>query len=593
MKKIYVLLSAACVAASATAVEKQSMASSDAPIKAQAMMNTASPEKASKVRAIAPSLRLKKSAKKASKAEQYCYFRPAEGIMALGSSINGYGYKGLGFASPYGYLEFVNYSTGVSVNEWVYADLNDFEIVDDAIEWNLKYSDAENLVVKSGVGEILAPQLYVTYASGEEDMCEINPSEFLCGGSSDYWVGQDPDGAPFGITFYQNSGLENPEGYSGSQTYKNSYQPGAKNYNENGVYVEKANKNNWQNMLNEEFEGQTVSNIAIENFTIIQSKTPSAYFMTKGWGWINVDASKATQLQSYIYPIDEDGYISDTPIALGYAAIAKGSNSHPVFEYLPLDENGDELEGEVFIDTAVAVTIEGFNGNSAIKSVTPVSGFCPFSYEAYSGGNYGVIKDANLLINFSCDVDGTPQSVYLYDRGLYYYDQRTKPNGEFYDDDTLSLLAYAEFSMDATFAWIKSVNDEESVSVPLEGGEFELDVNALYYNINALIEEGTYELTAPDWLAVAFGESDRTSGDTTMTVVADACEAPGRSGVITLEGLGAKFNLEVVQGESGAVNVVVADGDVQYFDLAGRRVANPDKGIYIKKAGNKAEKVVF
>ncbi len=31
----------------------------------------------------------------------------------------------------------------------------------------------------------------------------------------------------------------------------------------------------------------------------------------------------------------------------------------------------------------------------------------------------------------------------------------------------------------------------------------------------------------------------------------------------------------------------------EYYDLTGRRVDNPTKGIYIKKVGNKAEKILF
>ncbi|MDE6633127.1 MAG: hypothetical protein K2K23_09035, partial [Muribaculaceae bacterium] len=66
-----------------------------------------------------------------------------------------------------------------------------------------------------------------------------------------------------------------------------------------------------------------------------------------------------------------------------------------------------------------------------------------------------------------------------------------------------------------------------------------------------------------------------------------------RTGIVSIEGLGASFSLKVIQGEGDAVSTIVIDKNAEYFDLQGRRVANPEKGIYIKKTGNKAEKVLF
>ncbi len=60
----------------------------------------------------------------------------------------------------------------------------------------------------------------------------------------------------------------------------------------------------------------------------------------------------------------------------------------------------------------------------------------------------------------------------------------------------------------------------------------------------------------------------------------------------------ATYEIEFLQGSEAvstsvkSVNVK-AEGDAQYFDLAGRRVLNPDKGIYVKVSGNKAEKVAL
>lgn len=57
----------------------------------------------------------------------------------------------------------------------------------------------------------------------------------------------------------------------------------------------------------------------------------------------------------------------------------------------------------------------------------------------------------------------------------------------------------------------------------------------------------------------------------------------------------ASYEITFLQGSNaqGAVDVVVNEANTIYYDLMGRRVANPDKGIYIKKAGKTATKVVL
>ncbi len=45
-------------------------------------------------------------------------------------------------------------------------------------------------------------------------------------------------------------------------------------------------------------------------------------------------------------------------------------------------------------------------------------------------------------------------------------------------------------------------------------------------------------------------------------------------------------------GEGSGVSAIAAEGAVEYYNLQGVRVANPENGLYIKVQGNKAEKVV-
>lgn len=69
-----------------------------------------------------------------------------------------------------------------------------------------------------------------------------------------------------------------------------------------------------------------------------------------------------------------------------------------------------------------------------------------------------------------------------------------------------------------------------------------------------------------------------------------------RTCVVKISIPAASYQITFRQGSNNipeAVEVVSVDGNAQYFDLQGRRVANPDKGLYIKKIGNKATKVIL
>lgn len=56
----------------------------------------------------------------------------------------------------------------------------------------------------------------------------------------------------------------------------------------------------------------------------------------------------------------------------------------------------------------------------------------------------------------------------------------------------------------------------------------------------------------------------------------------------------ASYSFEVVRTDpTGVESVVVGEGEVIFFDLNGRRVANPDKGIFIKVEADKVSKVIL
>ncbi len=52
-------------------------------------------------------------------------------------------------------------------------------------------------------------------------------------------------------------------------------------------------------------------------------------------------------------------------------------------------------------------------------------------------------------------------------------------------------------------------------------------------------------------------------------------------------------NFKTVKEDTGVAGVAVAEGAAEYFDLQGRRVANPEKGLYIVKKNGKTSKMVI
>ncbi len=580
MKNLYLILSAACVAVSASAAEKQALPSRN--------LVGGQPELVENVSNLGDfkashNLKSKKTFGTTRAVSTAGGYLAGSSIWAFGTSTEGYGYNNtIGFASSYGNLNFFGYASEGAEIEWKYSDLNDYEVENKQPVWNVKTSNEQNLSIKSGVGLLKTPEITVTGSTGSVSYSAV-PVQYYCGGSASMWAGADEETGDFGVTPYQNFGLKTPQGYTGGLTAVSSYHPGAKGYNAAGVYVDSSDWANWQSQFEEMAGGAEVSNLVLDNFSMMFPAPQSTYTMTRMWGSMNVTAKADTQLLSYIYPIDEDGMIAEMPIALGYAAVKKGENRYLMFEYNPLDEFGDEIEGDVFIDSKVVMTIEGFVGNDAITSIQAVSGYYPFNFSDYKQLGGVMFPAPTLYMQFSFDVDGQPVTTIEADYGGYVYDQN--------DDDATTLLAYHQFQIDAVFAFIQSVNGEETVTVAKDGGSVEVELEAYWYDIKTLVEKGLYEVSAPEWLNVEFSEPDMQTQTVMMTVTAQAGE--DRTGYVEIEGLGATYSLQVNQGEGNAVSVVVADKNAEYFDLAGRRVANPEKGIYIKKTGNKAEKVLF
>ena len=54
------------------------------------------------------------------------------------------------------------------------------------------------------------------------------------------------------------------------------------------------------------------------------------------------------------------------------------------------------------------------------------------------------------------------------------------------------------------------------------------------------------------------------------------------------------YNMSFVKDPAGVADIAVdnADGEAVYYNLQGVRVDNPDRGVYVKVANGKAEKVL-
>lgn len=577
MKKFYLLLSAACVAVSASAVEKEMATPKAGVVKAELRTSVAAPFGANQRVAIKNAVgdNVKRVASKAKESVfDYVYFRAADNIGSVGMDPTGHGYAGIGYASCYGDLVFDNFSTNVKSYDWSHSYFGGFNT--ETKTWDIKHSSDETFAMVSEVGEVMAPSLEVEFTSGSKGSCNLNVGEFLCGGSTRYWFGSASE---MGLTFYQNTFLENPQGYTGSTNRRLAYAPGGDGFASNGF------DESWMEDLQASFEGQTVSDLVVNNFTIMLPKPASTYFFTKGWEWVSCIASSATQLISYVYPVDDEGVIAEMPIAIGYAAVPKGESDMLVFEYNPLNEDGDEIEGEIFVDTALAFTIEGFVGNNAISQLAPVSGFYPFDINAFRE-NEDLVKTPDTYLDVTFNVAGETYAGRLTDYNLYYYDQSNNAT----DRETISYRAYSQFTLDAEYAFVNAV-EKGDVTFPLTGGDAKVDIEALYYITNEMVENGYYEISAPEWVSVTINDPDTTNGLSSLSLKAEAGE--DRSGVLSITGFGVKCDIQLVQGEGGAVGIVTAEGEATYYDLAGRKVANPEKGIYVKVNGNKAEKVVL
>ena len=164
---------------------------------------------------------------------------------------------------------------------------------------------------------------------------------------------------------------------------------------------------------------------------------------------------------------------------------------------------------------------------------------------------------------------------------------------------------------DVSYPWIFPyfTSQEDDVLLPNEGVTTE-EVQGLQYVLYLESTSMTEDMEVTfdgeencDWIDISdvYDEIEVVEGEEYYTGLSgiefDAAPNPedvSRTCVVRISIPGAHYDLTLRQGsKNSAVEVVGVESSAEYYDLQGRRVANPDKGIYIKKAGNKATKVIL
>lgn len=319
-------------------------------------------------------------------------------------------------------------------------------------------------------------------------------------------------------------------------------------------------------------------------------------------------------LQAYVFKTENDAAIQEINnsqggtssiemleigelIAVAQSFIPKGVGTETDFENAVKFEfvernpvTGAENAVSLEIEDDITIVVVGFN---AFLGNTEAFVTSCLSTDTYDEG-YG-----NLGFLGSLDVNENGEISYWMP-ALKNFFQNPLPN------TTLGVLA------DVSYPWLTPyfVNQPDEVKLPNEGTTTQ-EVQGLEYQLALLStsETSDFEITYDgedecDWLQVIDvyddyqenrdGEEEFT-GLTILEFQADPNpDDIDRTCVVKISIPAASFTIKFYQGSNNnAVEIVGAEGNEIYYDLGGRRVANPEKGIYIKKNGNKAEKVLF
>lgn len=489
-------------------------------------------------------------------------YQEPEGLFALGLSEGRNCYQNLSFRRGPAYtpLKWTNTSTGATEFEW--EMISDFSTGGTSIYKTVDFERSEIWCTEDG------PILYGMDAEGNAGMFQmgaenISDSE-LSNTNIVYFFGGPcvvgDDDIDLGMTTYMHA--QNGGGFIGVDfmQFANNSEDVDPTTHIDPIFTDP-----------DGFDLKNPRFIAYAN----RFHAPAApYLISKMWCWMSIAVNKPTVVEMNLYKIDEDGSVSDEVLASGSLSIAPGDDLPTMpFDLYALDEDGLETDELIVIDSAF-MAVMTFN-NDDIDQVYPVCGggavYPADEKNPYTMNGYMMLEDEGEL---------------LFVRPPYSY---------YSDNSRTNLCAVTDWlwMVDALFPWTYAVDDVKVAQVPVEGGTASFNISS-YIGIqyfNYYLPEGC------DWLD--FDNATVESNQELQCQVLNIPVAPlpegveGRSAEIYVEGIGTDLTITVNQGEVTAVSVVAADKNAVYYDLAGRRVANPEKGIFIKKSGNKAEKVIL
>lgn len=496
-----------------------------------------------------------------------------------GMSSSGYRYNNPFVLLPaFGPVTFTGVAEGATAYEWTWNNGHQ--------ETSASYKD---FTVNGAVNTInyepgeMIYQLTMTATNGDA-VATATPlaSAYMGGASLDYYGFTMSDQTVAGLTMYPCAPGGTRVGYMGY----NKAPADAANYDANGTFT------GWADVLPLIYGGEAAdySNIKIKEFSTIYPAQSSAYFFDSMTCWMYCGFSEATTLEGHIYPVVNNTVQQDKPIARIVANVEKAAVDGAMvnFNVIPLDEDGDDIEGSLVVDNQdICITIEKVYENSSIIALTPIFG---------NGTTFPVDTNSPWYTNSYVSVEYTKG-------GQTYVAFRACPYNYYEDDARTTMFRPANYywSINACFPWVLNADGgrDFNVTAPVAGGDVEVSATALYYNLKGLVSVGKMDAESDsDWLTFSIGDGNQQTGESIITVSATALPSgvSGREGKITFTGMAQDFTINVTQGEVASVGEIVVDANAEtvYYDLQGRKVmGTPDKGIYIVKEGNKTRKVVL
>ncbi|MDE5794530.1 MAG: hypothetical protein K2I08_07410 [Muribaculaceae bacterium] len=489
-------------------------------------------------------------------------YEEPEGLFALGLSEELRGFNGFSYRKGPSFTPLTWYNTSTGATEFEWEVIKDFQTGETEIFNTKDLTHSETFCITD------APLLYGMNANGaavfqfgaetlsDDEVAEPNVSYFFGGSCM-------PGDVDFGMSTYlygQNGG-----GFTSFPCM--SY---------NKVDTEYFNTSTGLNdIYTDEENGYGMKDPSFVGFANVFKQPAAPYYITKMWSWLYAKATKATVVEMTLYKIDEDGYITDEVLASGEASMLPSSEAADVvltFELYSLDEDGLQTDEPIVIDCPfIAVMNLNKDDFEEVASVIGGGASAPVSEQ--------IDYPRHALIVISEDGE----------------DQFIPSPYRYYNNDQTMLFTCTDYMwmVDAIFPWSYVIDGIDKVTVPAEGGVASFNISS-YYGIqyfDYLLPEDC------DWIdmstATVTVNEELGCQVINLPVAALPEGVTGRYATITAEAPACTYEITVLQGDADAVSVVVTEKNAVYYDLQGRRVANPEKGIYIKKAGNKAEKVLF